>query len=320
MPSPLLTRKKAVVAVIETNYGESPAIETGTLMLTTELTPTPYQGNTEERTRMREHLGGYAQINTAPNAGLQITVPWSGSGTAPEVGVSVTAPAIGTLLRACKLREVQDLEAGEVAYEPISGDGESVTLYYLHDGQLQRIRGARGTVTGSGQTGGLPTLSFSFTGLYERPTTASPISLAVENQADEIPVNFQNTTKFSLQAYDCIGQSFSFDLGNTVSPRNLVNYEGVIITDRAATGQVAFQAPRIAEFDVFEKVESHQVVATGPILFEHGTMPGNIVGFRSVKSQLTGMSEQDSDGITHYQMDGRHLPDAGDDELALYFK
>ncbi|WP_257125285.1 hypothetical protein [Chromohalobacter japonicus] len=96
--------------------------------------------------------------------------------------------------------------------------------------------------------------------------------------------------------------------------------QGVIVTDRASTGQVAFQAPRIADFDVFEKVESHQLVTTGPIEFMHGTVPGNIVGFRSVKSQLTGMSEQDSDGITHYQMDCRHLPDTGDDEFALVFK
>lgn len=320
MPTPLLTRKKALVAVIETTYGESPAIDTGTLMLTTELTPTPYQGNTVERTRMREHLGGYAQINTGPNTQLQVTVPWSGSGTAPEAGTAVTPPSIGTLLRACKMAEVQDVETGEVRYEPISGEGESVTLYYLHDGQLQRIPGARGTVTGSGQTDGLPTLSFTFTGLYNRPETTSPQTLEVLDQADEIPVNFQNTTAFTLQGYEALGQSFSFDIGNTVTYRNLVNYEGVIVTDRASTGQVAFQAPRIADFDVFEKVESHQLVTTGPIEFMHGTVPGNIVGFRSVKSQLTGMSEQDSDGITHYQMDCRHLPDTGDDEFALVFK
>lgn len=320
MPTPLLTRKKAVVAVIETEYGVSPAIETGTLMLATELTPTPYQGNTVERTRIQEHLGGFAQINTGPNAQLQITVPWSGSGTAPVVATSVGVPAIGTLLRGCKMAATEDLDAGEMLYEPISGEGESVTLYYLHDGQLQRIRGARGTVTGSGQTDGLPTLSFTFTGLYERPATAAPVTLTIENQADEIPVNFQNTTTFTVLGHEAIGQSFSFDAGNTVTPRNLVNYEGIHITDRQSTGQVAFQAPRLVDFDIFEKVESHQLIATGPVVFEHGTVPGNIVGMRTLKTQLTGMSEQDSDGITHYQCDARHLPDTGDDEWQLFFK
>lgn len=321
MPDPILTRKKALIAAVETTYGEAPTIDTGALMLATELSPTRYDGDTVERTRQRDNLGGFEQLNTGPRAGLEVTVPWSGAGVAPEVGTSVTAPAIGMLLRGCKLAETQDTDAGEVRYEPISdGDGESLTLFYLHDGQLQKLTGARGTVTGSGQAGGLPTLTITFTGLYNHPETASPITQELENQADEVPVNFQNTTKFRFHGYDAIGQNFSFDLGNTVTHRNLPNYEGVHVTDRQATGQIAFQAPRLADFDVFTKVESHQVVATGAMEFEHGTVPGNIVGFRSVKSQLTGLSEQDSDGITHYQTNARHLPDAGDDELALYFK
>lgn len=320
MPTPLLTRKKAVVVCLETTYGVAPPIDEGVLMLVTELTPTPYQGNTVERTRMREHLGGYAQINTGPNTQLAITVPWSGSGTAPEAAVSVTAPALGKLLRASKMAETEDLDAGEVQYNRISGEGESVTLYYLHDGQQQCITGVRGNVTGTGATAGLPTISFTMTGLYERPTTAEPITLTVENQADEIPVNFQNTTKFTVLEHLAIGQSISFDLANTVTYRNLVNYEGVHVPDSTPTGQVAFQAPRIADFDIFEKVESHQVVTTGAVEFEHGTVPGNIVGLRGPRVQLAGMSEQDSDGITHYQCDMRFLPIDGDDELVLYFK
>lgn len=321
MPTPLLERKKALIAVVESTYGESPTIDTGTLMLATSLSPTHYDGNTVERERLRDNLGGYAQINTGPYASLEVTVPWSGSGTAPEIGTAVTAPAIGILLRGCKLAETEDLDAGEVLYEPISdGEGESLSLFYLHDGQLQRLSGARGTVTGTGQSAGLPTITLTFTGLYNRPEVASPITQTLENQADEIPVNFQNTTKFRFHGYDAIGQNFSFDLGNTVTHRNLVNYEGVHITDRASTGQISFQAPRLGDFDVFEKIESHQVVSTGPVEFEHGTVPGNIVGFRSVKSQLTGLSNQDSDGITHYQVNARHLPDVGDDELVLFFK
>ena len=101
--TPILTRKKAAVVCLETTYGVAPPIEQGVLMLVTELTPTPYQGNTVERTRMRSELGGFAQINTGPNTQLQLTVPWSGSGTAPVIGTSATAPALGLLLRACQM-------------------------------------------------------------------------------------------------------------------------------------------------------------------------------------------------------------------------
>lgn len=318
MPTPLLERKKAVVVCLEAEHGVAPAIETGTLMLATELSITPYQGNTVERTRIRDNFGGYAQINTGPNTQLQITVPWSGSGVAPVVATSATPPAWGLLARACQMQEVEDVDAGEVTYTRISEEGESVTIYYLHDGQRQCVKGVRGTLTGTAATGALPTLSFTMTGLYERPTTVTPITLTVENQADEIPVNFQNTTEFTLLGHEAIGQSFSFDLANTVTYRNLVNYEGVHITDSAPTGQAAFQAPRIADFDVFQKIESHQVVTTGAVAFTHGTVPGNIVGARGPKAQMASMTTQDSDGITHVQSDLRWLPVEGDDELVLF--
>jgi len=315
----MLTRKKALCAAVETTYGEGPAIETGTMMLVTDLSRTPYQGNTVERTRMRDNLGGYAQINTGPNTQVQVTVPLSGSGVAPTE-TEVVPPAIGILLRACGMAELQDLEAGEVVYTPVSTDGDSLTLFYLNDGQLQTVTGCRGTVTMSTTTEGLPTLQFTFTGLYQRPSAIAPVTLTPENQADEIPVNYQNTTKLTFHGYEMRGESFSFDIGNTVTYRNLVNYEGVHITDRAAVGQVNFEAPRVDEFDVFELTESHQAVATGALEFEHGTVAGNIVGFRTTKSQLTGISEQDNDGYVHYQTDARHLPTAGDDEFEIYFK
>lgn len=315
----MLTRKKALVAVPETSYGEAPAIDTGTMMLVTELTRTPYQGNTVERTRMRDNLGGYAQINTGPNTQVQVTVALSGSGTAPTE-TEVVPPALGILLRACGMAEIQDLTEGEVIYRPTSEEGESVTLYYLNDGQQQIVTGCRGTVTWTTTTAGLPALQFTFTGLYQRPTAIAPVTLTPANQADEIPVNYQNTTMLTFHGYEARGQSFSFDIGNTVTYRNLINYEGVHITDRASTGQIAFEAPRVDVFDVFELTESHQVVSTGPVVMEHGTVTGNIVGFRSPKTQLTGIAEQDSDGFVHYQTDARHLPVDGDDEFEIYFK
>ncbi|WP_447556428.1 phage tail tube protein [Vreelandella sp. EE22] len=320
MTVPLLERKKALLAGIETDYGKAVAPEDCSLMLVTELSASPYEGNTVERTRLREHLGGYAQINTGPTVQLQVTVPWSGSGKVPGEGTELTAPMIGKLLRGCKMRETLDVDAGEIQYDRISGEGDSLTLYYRHDGQQQRIRGSRGTVTGTGNTGAMPTVSFTFTGLYERPEVVEALDLVIEDWADELPVNFQNTTKFNIHGYEAIGQNFSVDLANTVTPRNLVNYEGIHVTDSTPTGQVSFQAPRLDEFDVFERIESHKVVATAPIGWEHGTQPGNIVGIRGRKAQLTGVSNQDSDGITHYQCDVRYLPELGDDEQTWYFK
>ena len=216
--------------------------------------------------------------------------------------------------------EVEDLDAGEVQYQRISGEGDSLTLYYRHDGQQQCIKGSRGTVTGVGQSGAMPTISMTFTGLYQRPEVVAGVPMTVEDWADEIPVNFQNTTKFNVLGHEAIGQSFSFDLANQVTLRNLPNYEGVHIPDSTPTGQVSFQAPRLGDFNIFEKTESHQLVTTGAVEFEHGTVPGNIVGVRGPNVQLMTPGNQDSEGITHYQCDMSFLPVVGDDELVLYFK
>lgn len=319
MSDPILTRVGAIFAGIETTLGQAVPIEECKMMLVTQQSRTVYAGNTVDRERKTEELRNFEQINTGPYATVEITVPASGSGVPPTES-EVVPPAWGLLARACKRVEVQDLEAGEVRYEPVSGESDSITLYYIQDGEMQCLPGTRGQITGSFQSGSLPTMSFSFTGLYQRPKAITPINAQVEGQADEVPVNFQNTPLFTIGGTNFILQSLSFDFGNTVTYRNLVNYEGVHITDKRSTGQANFQAPRIGDFDVFALNESHQVVTTSAMAFEHGTAPGNIIGMRAPKAQFTGLSEQDSDNITHYQMDGRYLPENGDDELVLYAK
>lgn len=316
----ILTRKKAVIVVPETVYGEPGDINEGSLMLVTDLSSTPYQGDTVERTRLRATLGGNAQINTGPNVQVTVTCPWSGSGDA------ATPPAQGVLLRACGMAETvveadaENSVAAEVNYKPVSGNMESVTLYFFQDGEQQVVPGVRGTLSLNPESGSLPAIEYTLTGLYQRPTEASQPNLSVQNQVDEVPVNFQNTSTFSIFDYSAIGQSLSLDLGNTVSYRNLVNYEGVDITERASTGQFNVRAPRLSDHDFFSAVESHQGITTGKILFEHGTTAGNIVGLRTVNSQLTSISREDSDGVVHYQMDAQHLPKDGDDEVTLYFR
>ncbi|WP_353979392.1 phage tail tube protein [Salinicola endophyticus] len=319
MSEPILQRVGAIFVGVETNLGEAVPIEECTMILVTQQSRTAYAGNTVDRERRTEELRNFEQINTGPYATVEVTVPASGSGVPPTES-AVVAPSYGLLMRACKRVEVQDLEAGEVRWEPVSGESDSITLYYIQDGEMQCLPGTRGQVTGSFQTGSLPTISFSFTGLYRRPEAIAPITAEPINQADEIPVNYQNTRKFQIRGVDFRLQSLSFDFGNTVTYRNLVGYEGVHITDKRATVQTNFEAPRIGDFDVFEMNESHKTVTTGAMAFEHGTEPGNIVGVRAPKTQFSGLSEQDSDNIMHYQMDGRCLPNAGDDELVIYAK
>lgn len=308
------TRKKALLVAAEASYGVSPDIATATLLTISELDSSPYEGDRVERSRLREQFGANAEINVAPFATVTATIPLAGSGAAG------TAPNFGLLLRACGLAET--VAAGvSVSYSPVTDDHESFTVWFVEDGQLQKVPGCRGTVEFSNTAKEMPTMQFTLTGLYRRPEVhAGSLAQVLENIVDEIPVNKQNTPGRSVHGHEGCLQSLSITLGNTVTHRHLIGCESVQITERAVTGSVEVEAPDLATKDYFAALESHQTVTLAPVQLTHGTVAGNIVEFDLPKTQLSSISRADSDGIVHYAMDLRAIPDAGDDELSIVFK
>lgn len=308
------TRKKLLLVAPETEYGTAADIADAVLITCSELDGSPYEGDRVSRDRIRQTFGAQVEANAAPYATVTATVPLAGSGTAG------TAPNFGLLLRACALSETVE-DATSVTYQPVTDDLESVTVWFVEDGQLQQLPGVRGTVEFSLTAKEYPTMSFTLTGLYKRPETlADPVDKTVSDIVDEIVVNKQNTPTFSVHGYAGCGQSLSLDIGNEVGYRALIGCESVRITDRSATGQVEIEAPDLATKDYFAAIESHEEVTLAPIEIEHGTKAGNIVKITGPKTQLSTISRTDSDGIVHYQMDARYIPDLGDDEFTLTFK
>ena len=309
----MLTRKQTILVKQETTYGTDPTPDNSNRVYVTEIDAASYEGDRQTRERMQQHLGARAEVNVGPYVTLAITVPLAGSGTAG------TAPVFAPLLRACAMSETVTPDT-DVVYQPVSDNFESCTVYYLQDGQQQKVTGCRGTWSLNAPRGQFPTLQFNLTGFYNKPVAASPVTITELTQADEIPVNKQNTGVFSVHGYDAVGESLSMDLGNEVVHRNMIGAENVYITDRQPAGQINIEAPDIGTKDYFAAVESHQALTLGALAFEHGTVAGNIVAIAAPQVQLSTISPQDSDGIVHYQMDARFLPNTADDELTLTFK
>lgn len=309
----MLTRKQIVLAKIETTYGTDPTPDGSSVVRTTsDLTWVPYAGATQTRDRLHDTFGADAEVNVGPNASLQFPVPLAGSGAAG------TAPSFGPLLRACGMSET--LNAGiDVTYQPVSEGMESVALYYFMDGVRQVMLGARGTVVLNMNAGEFPTAQFTFTSLYNRPTAQPSPATTLGNQADEIPVNKQNTTG-SVHGFAACMAGMSLDVGNTVTYRNQINCQSIALTERAATGQTTIDAPDMASKDYFAALESHAGITTGAIAVTHGATAGNIVEVSGPEAQLSNMSIGDSDGIAQYQFGTRYLRDTGDDEFTLVFK
>lgn len=313
-------RKRYVVAKLESAYGEGSADMTEATILEVVMLDggNPYAGNTVDRERMRDGLGAFEQVNTGPYVERQIRVPFAGNGTAGE------PPAYGMLLRACGLSETIDTEtpgSETVTYQPASDDHESVELWWIEDGQTQHITGARGTMSVTTDSQSLPYIEFNFTGLYEKTAAGGDASTATQaTQAKELPVNKQNTTA-SIDGHAARMSTLSFELGNQVEYRNLVNHESVHITDRSATGSTNIEAPDIATKDYFAAVESHNGVTLVPLTFTHGTEGGETIVIESSNVQLSTISPTDNQGIMHYDLGLRFLPTAGnDDDFTLTYK
>ena len=312
----MLMRKKLILVKPEATYGADSTPDGSNRIYVNTAEPSYYEGDRQELSRLKATLGANAEVNTGPYASLNITVGLAGSG---EAGVP---PVFGPLLRACGLSEAIDTStpgSESVTYAPVSEDFESCTIYYLEDGVQQKLTGCRGTVTLNAQRGQFPTLQFTMTGMYHKPTAASPVTTSAITQADEIPVNKQNTTTFSIHGHAGCGESLSVDMGNEIVHRNLIGCEKVYLTNRSVSGQFNIEAPNIGTKDYFAAVESHQGHTTGPVEFVHGLTAGNIVAINAPAVQLSTIGSQDSDGIIHYQMDSRWLPKDGDDEISIVF-
>lgn len=307
-------RRRLAVVAVETQYGVAPDPATATILEVVMLDAgNPYAGNTVERERMRYGFGNFEQINTGPSVERQIRVPFSGSGTAGE------PPAYSPLLRACALSETIDATVGSesVTYQPVSQGMDSVTIWWYEDGQVQEIRGARGTYEIGADAQSLPYWQFNLTGLYSRPENAPSVQGAESTVAGEVPINKQNST-FTMFNYPARLQAFSQNSGNQVEYRNLVGYEGVHITDRRVTGNITIEAPALADFNAFEKVESHQLVTLGEVTLTHGTAPGNIIKAEGLQAQAANITPSDNQGIMHYGMEIRYLPTGSNDDDVKY--
>ncbi len=307
-------RRRLAVVAVETQYGVAPDPATATILEVVMLDAgNPYAGNTVERERMRYGFGNFEQINTGPSVERQIRVPFSGSGTAGE------PPAYSPLLRACALSETIDntVDSESVTYQPVSQGMDSVTIWWYEDGQVQEIRGARGTYEIGADAQSLPYWQFNLTGLYSRPENAPTVQGAESTIAGEVPINKQNST-FTLFGYPARLQAFSQNAGNQVEYRNLLGYEGVHITDRRVTGNITIEAPALADFNAFEKVESHQLVTLGEVTLTHGTAPGNIIKAEGLQAQAANITPSDNQGIMHYGMEIRYLPTGSNDDDVKY--
>ena len=306
-----LTRKRVILIEAESSYGTDPTPSATDVVLVTDLSITPQSSDVVNRDVVRPYLGSSQQLLANTRVECTFSVEFAGSGAAG------TAPRYGSALKACGLSET--IASGtSVTYEPISANFSSITIHYNVDGVRHIVTGCRGNVALSAEVGSIPTLDFTFTGIYNAPTDTALPSVTYGNQATPLIFKNGNTTSFQLLSFAGALQSLSFDMGNSIVYRELVGgTKEVLLTDRAANGSVSIEAPALSSKDFF--VAALSDTALGNLTVTHGTAAGNICRFSSTKVDIGDVTYGEMDGVTMLEIPYTLVPSSANDELSIVY-
>ena len=300
----LLLRKRLIVIETETTYGTDAAPDGADAVLVRDLSITPQSSDVVSRDLIRPYLGASQQLLANTRVECTFSVELAGS------GVPGTAPQYGKALKACGLAETI-VASTSVTYDPVSSSFSSITIHYMIDGVRHKMTGCRGNVALTANVGEIPTLDFTFTGIYNAPDDSAILTPTYSNQNAPLVFKNDNVTGFQLLSYSGALQSFSFDLGNTTVYRELVGgVKEVLITDRAANGSVSIEAVTMAAKDYFASAVDDDV-ALGNLVFTHGNVAGNKIQFTSSKVDIGDVAYGDSDGIAMLEIPYTCVPDSG---------
>ena len=307
----VLTRRRLILAKIESAYGTDPTPAGTNAILVRNLEIQPLVADTVNRELVRPYLGQADQLLSQTRVEVSFEVELAGSGTAG------TAPAYGPVLRSCGISETVVADTS-VTYAPESSGFESCTIYYHQDGIRHKVTGCRGTFEMSCEVGQIPVLSFTMTGIYNAPTDETQPTPTYSNQASPVLFKEGNTTAFSAFGYSGCLMSYNFSLANDVIYRELVGCtKEILITNRAPNGTVVIEAPTITAKDFFTVATGS---STGSITFQHGTTGGNIATVTTAQSDLGNLTYSDQDGVQMLNMPFIAVPtSSGNDEFSLVY-
>lgn len=303
-----LTRNRLILAKIETTTGTSSSPTGSDAIRVSELEVSPLEVDLIDRELITPYFGNTQKVVSQRMVNVSFSCEIAGS------GIAGTAPKYGPVLRSCGFSEAIT-PSTSVIYIPVSSGQESVTMDFRADGVRHLITGCRGTVTLNLETGAIPKFEFEMMGLFNSPTDTALPTITFTDQADPLVVNSENTLTTNIHGFAACLQTYSLDIANSVSYRQLAGCDRqVILTDRKPEGSVSIEAPTIAAKDYFEAVSNQDL---GAINLIHGTTLGNIVEISCPSCNLGSPAYSDSDGVMLLELPFMPNPVTGNDELEI---
>jgi hypothetical protein len=306
----MLTTREAILLKVESTYKTD-----ATPSATNDAILVSAVNNANESLRMVDRPLIKANISTEKKifAGtlkkLTFTAEIKGSGS---LGV---APEIGQALRCCGLDETI-VASTSVAYQPVTDGHESCTIYYYQDGRLNKLLGARGTVTLSAEAGGLGAASFEFTGHDGGLVDATFPTITYDSTVPAPVIN----ASFSIDSYSSVINSLTIDAGNTIAAVSDMNdtfgFGEVRVTMRDPNGSIDPEAVLVAtkDFDAAWKAGTEMALTTGII----GSTSGNRWKL-DANVALRDISQGDRESIRTEDLTFGCHEVSGDDEWNIIF-
>lgn len=300
--------------------------------VTFELTVTSGMSDTDGvATALAALIDADARLSASATASV-VTVTF-GSGAAPTVTTSgTTAITLGasnaeiTPTWTGSLVEGQEwiVELYELGYmyRPTSENSltETGTMYVYKDGVLHKVTSCLGTVTFTGEAGGLAVANFEMQGNYLDPVEqATPLDTVFEAT---IPPQVELAQMSINGDLDFCAQAFTYTLGNQINLKECMNaadgFDGALITGREPTANLNPEATYEAYTGMWGDFSNGEQF---PIHTRVGSTAGNIVRLYADRVNFTGLTYGDRNNATTleatFQLNG--VADAGDDELRVAF-
>lgn len=304
---PKYMRKLAILAKIETTKGTEAAPLAADAILVSDATLTPIEGDEVENNYIKPYFGSSGSTLVTVYSKVSFSIPMAG------VAAAGSTPGYAALMRACAA-SITTQAGVSVTFAPVSSGMESITIYGNIDGVLHKMLGAVGNCKATVDAKGIPKFQFEFTGTFVPATDTTLPAVNYTVFQDPFGVNKTNTT-LTLDGVAVACSSFSFDMGNKVVKRDLINVDTQVITDRVSTGSVTFENTTVA---VKNWVNLARNSAKVPLVLTHGPNATNVVQINGPLAQVGKPSYSDQDGIQMITLPLKFIPSStGNDEWSI---
>jgi hypothetical protein len=306
----MLTRRKVILAKIESAYKTDPTLSEATDALQVENFEWKFAGQRmHDQNYVSPSLAKDKQLYGGSYCEITFDIPLKGSGAAG------TAPEFGSILRACGFGETV-VPATSVTYAPVSTAIESVYMKAFEDGKLIEFGGCRGTFSFAGETGTPGRLSVTMSGHFIGDSDTAMPSPTVDTTVPPVLLS----SSFTVDAFSAVIQALNFDISNTVIvPPNINDSEGYgefVLGGRDVNGSINPEVDTKATKDFIGQWKAGTAMALnlGPI-----GVAGNQWQVVQPAISYRDVAPGDRDGIRIYELPFGASESTTDDEVSFVF-